>query len=312
MSDYAATTNDENYMSAWDYRTLFLSNGTRFEQFHCPFCDIRLCANLIYSEGEISKSPYFSAKWEEHKYDCNGEPIYIQKEEKKSPKAHYNLREISYPEALVVRPPPRRSLQNEPKVTTSKISPADITARRKEAGKLGRPIPKTYLLQPIIEVYNGTWTDGYELAKSKKWDDEKRISWTKEALCNKSLRLEDITNYDDAFRTPAYLSSRAARIYHGSGFVTATQNGFSISSKKEAKINGIHVPFFVVFDNGLVNDSSPKSHLAILSRLREFVGNGAEVRWYAYALPSQADDLCELRVVNPDFVYFKRAFQKRN
>jgi hypothetical protein len=311
MSDYAITEVGGQPMTAWDYRSLYLRDGIRFDNFACPFCHIRLCANLIYKEEEGSKSPYFSAKWDEHIGGCNGEPFFTEKAKNQPSKAHYELREMYFPEALTDRPPPRITRQNEAQLIIPDISPVDIMERRRKSGLLGRAIPKTYLLQPIVEVYNGVWKDGFDQAKSHKWGDIKRISWTNDVLCEMPIRLADQTNYRDAFRTPAFLDKKYPRIYRGDGLVTFTQSGFIISSKAGAKINDVKTPFCVEIDGALANEASPKYHIAIFSDLNNHAENGTEVRWYAYGMPCIIDNLCKLRVLNLDYLYFKKAFQKQ-
>lgn len=312
MSDYAITEIDGQPMSAWDYRSLYLRDGVRFDNFSCPFCHIRLCANLIYTAGEISKSPYFSAKWDEHIGGCNGEPIFSENANKQPPKAHYDLREMHFPEALTDRPPPRITRPDAPKSIIPTLTPIDVMERRRKSGLLGRAIPKTYLLQSIVEVYNSVWKEGFNQAKSNKWDDAERIRWTKDTLCKMPLRLVDQTNYIAAFRTPVFLDEKSFRIYHGDGLVTVSQSGFIISSEKGAKINNLQIPFCVEINNALVNEASPKSHVAIFSTLKGFAENGMGVRWYAYGKPCITDNLCELSVVNLDYLYVKKTFQKRN
>ena len=85
----------------------FLSDGEKHNAFYCPFCDIKLAACLIYTEGELSKSPHFSARWEDHRFGCDGEPVAVDDPEHKLPKAHYKPRLMHLPEELTNRPPAR-------------------------------------------------------------------------------------------------------------------------------------------------------------------------------------------------------------
>jgi hypothetical protein len=312
MSNWGSIEKGGDAISAWEYRSIFLKYGTQYDRFYCPFCDIRLAAYLISTEGEISKSPHFSARWGDHLYGCNGEPIVVGEPERKRPEAHYIPREMHYPEAFNDRPPPRKQL-----LSTGVSKPLgvptsfEVSTRRKKAGSLGRPVPSTYLLQPIVETYNSVYKEGFERAKEKKWSDDIRWCWVKDALLGMRLRLEDVTNYEDAFRTPSYINSYHPRIYHSAGYVTLVQGNYFIKSKLNGKKDGVPFPFLVMIRSGLVSKASPRSHTKLLSTLNNFVDTKEELRWYAYGIPKITPQAFVIDIENLDYFYLKKAYLKK-
>lgn len=309
MSNWGAVEKGGEPISAWEFRAIFLKYGTTYEEFFCPFCDIPLCAYLIYFEGETSKSPHFSARWGDHIHDCDGEPAIVDAPKRKPPKAHYKLREMHFPEAFTDRPPPRKQ---RPAGLSKPLPPPtsiEVSTRRKKASSLGRPIPKTYLLQPIVEAYNSVLRDGFELAKEEKWSEDQRRRWMKDTLSGMTLRLDDATNYEDAFRTPTYINGNHPRIYHGTGTITFKHGSYVIESKLKGKCGNIQLPFRVVVRLGIANEASPRAHTALMSVLESFAARTQEVRWYIYGMPINLTDLFVINVENLDYLYIKKAFQ---
>jgi hypothetical protein len=311
MSNWGAVEKGGDAISAWEYRSIFLKFGTKYDEFYCPFCDIRLAAYLIYTEGEVSKSPHFSARWEDHIYNCNGDPIVVDAPERKKPEAHYIPREMHFPEAFTNRPPPRKQRpigEGKPLAPPSSI---EVSARRKKAGSLGRPVPSTYLLQPIVETYNSVYKDGFERAKEKKWSDDIRWRWTKNTLSGMRLRLDDATNYEDAFRTPSYINSNYPRIYHNTGTVLLVKGSYCIKSKLNGKKEDTPFPFLALIGSGVVSKTSHRSHTKLLSILDDFVATEEEMRWYAYGLPRITPQAFVINIENLDFLYIKKSYSKK-
>lgn len=311
MSNWASVEIGGEGRDAWEYRAIFLKYGIKYENFYCPYCDIRLCARLVYSDGELSKSPHFSARWEDHINGCNGEPLEVNVNEKKPTEAHYKPREMHFPEAFIDRPPPRvevKSLGNNNAIPPSSL---EVHERRKKAASLGRPIPKTYLLQPIVEAYNSVWKEGYERAKIEHWTDAVRIRWTKSALAEMPLRLEDVTNYESGFCSPLYRKSFHPRIYQGVGSVRIHDELFIIDNKFSKNITSAQHPFRIVVERDVVNESSPKSHIEMLNILSRYSETSEEVRWYAYGLPVCFDAYSELLINNIDYLYLKKSYLKK-
>lgn len=310
MSYYAVAEDDTLDLTAWEYRDLYLSDGIIYERFSCPYCGIRLCAILIYTDGEISRSPNFSAKWNPHINDCDGEPIFSKIEEKKLPKRNYDLREMRFPEALIPRPLLRKRQQQQQNLSTTP-SPIEIKERRIKAGILGRPTPSTYMLQSIVEVYNGVISEAYSKAKNENWEVKKRNDWINGALSEKPLRLEDTTNYRKAFCSMPYVYQYHRRIYNIKGFVTRGDCCFIITANKGAIINSEEFKFCIILNDILLNESSPKSHISLFSRLLSFSEKTFEVNVYAYGMPLNTANTYELRVDNLDHLYIKNLFVKK-
>lgn len=310
MSGWGATEKGGEAISAWEFRTRYLAYGEKHDEFFCPFCDIRLAACLIYTDGELSKSPHFSAKWGGHLFGCDGEPLEVEGHERKPPKAHYIPRGMQVPEALIDRPPPRII---HPKTPGQKIAPPtsiEVSTRRKNASSLGEAVPKTHLLQPIVEAFNITLKEMYGTAKEKNWDNDKRNDAIKKALIALPLRLEDRTNYEDAFRRPTFLNWEHPRIYYASGFIEARENGFFvILSKTDGKVKREPMTFKVVISDS-VDSKSPKSHFAILTKLQDFAKEGSTFRWYAYGKPVMQGRALIVTIDNLDHIYLKNEYNK--
>jgi len=309
MSGWGAAERGDEPISAWEFRTRYLADGERHDEFYCPFCDIRLSPVLIYKDGELSKSPHFSAKWGEHLNGCDGEPAVINAPEQAPAKAHYKPREMQVPEAFTKRPTPRISQHNLSKQVIPPPSLSDITARKKRASSIGNAIPKTYLLQPIVEACNIILKYIYEKAKSDKWTDGKRNVEIKRTLSAIPLKLEDQTNYSEAFHSSVYLNWTAPRIYHGTGFVDTHDSIFTISCSENAKVNGNYMPLNITIV-GNFTKSSPKSHVAIINKLKIYAENKDEFRWYVYGKPEIHSDIVVINVCNPDYLFFKDYFKR--
>ena len=238
MSDYAITEYDDQPMSAWEFRYLYLREGVEYENFYCPYCEIKLCAYLIYIDGEGVRSPYFAARWGVHEFGCDGNAIYTDTPVKKVAKAYYDKSELEFPEALIARPPRRKINKKVIKSQSLNLTNVEVFERRKKVGLLGRPVPRTYLLQPIVEMYNSVWADGHKKVTKKIWNASNRVSMTTNILSGMPILLEDKTEYNDAFKSPLFLDKYRSRIYHSNGFVHVFPDGFIITSEKSARVEG--------------------------------------------------------------------------
>lgn len=310
MSNWAAIEKGAEAISAWEFRGLYLKDGTKYEEFFCPFCDIKLAAVLVYAEGELSKSPHFSAKWGDHVNECNGEPLLVATPTPKRPEAHYIPREMHFPEAFSDRPPPRKQRPAGAEKGIVPPTSLETSTRRRNAGSLGRPIPRTYLLQPIVEAYNSVWKDSFDRAKKENWTEDFRLQWAKNYRAAMPLRLDDSTNYGDAFRTPSYVHGSQPRIYHGNGKVRAMGRQYLIEGTANSKKLTAPLHCSVAIESNGVPDLSPKWHRALLSKLEHLVGSNEEVRWYAYGRPAVSGNSFLLTIENLDYLYVKSAFSK--
>lgn len=75
MSEVASLVPFGGFHSAWFYRDLFLRDETKYDEFLCPFCGIKVFAVLIYkpAEEELARSPHFRES-EPHRHGCDGNP----------------------------------------------------------------------------------------------------------------------------------------------------------------------------------------------------------------------------------------------
>ncbi len=313
MSGWGATERGGVAISAWEYRELYLEYGERHSEFFCPFCDIPLVAMLIYSDEELSRSPHFAARDSKHLFDCEGEPLDVEQPDRKLPRAHYKPRRMGIPEALSDRPPQREYRASADPATLNVPSPsiADVTARRRQASSLGKPIPKTYLLRSIVEARDIEIKEIYKQAGKGNWDQAKIKAEMKKVLGSMPLRLEDTTTYDDGFRGPTFLNWKFKRIYHGKGLVVSSVNGLAIESQTDGKLRGEALPFRIQIDQTVIGSGSPQSHLALLEKLGSFEETGTEIRWYAYGLPGVQAGSLVVPIQNFDHLYIKKAFEAK-
>ncbi|MBU2794724.1 MULTISPECIES: hypothetical protein [Acidithiobacillus] len=306
MSDYASTEPGGEPLSAWDYRSLFLRDETAFDKFYCPYCDIRLSGVLIYETGELSKSPHFSARFGAHRYGCDGTPDSVPSHVNEPTKRHYVKSVMHAPEVLITRPAPRAS--NTARNSSSEPpTPDEVRRRRREAGVAGLARPRTYLLQPLVEVRNAVLAEGYELFGRDHLHEVKRNEWFKKNLKQMPLTLDDDTNYDDAFRTPRYINWNNDRIYHGKGVVTGLDGCYKITSEIAAKVpNLADIQFFVKINTSvLLNQNSPRSHHALCQRLNDLCQPDKTIKWYAYGRPAIGGRGCDVIVDSLDYIYIK-------
>jgi hypothetical protein len=308
MSGWGAIDPGGEAIHAWEFRALYLATGERHSAFSCPFCGIRLAPYLIYEDGELSKSPHFSARWEGHIGDCNGEAIYVDEAERKPVRAHYLPRGMRFPEALVDRPPHRVQVPRPVAAPVQPPSPAEILARRNKAGSLGKPVPSTCVLQAIVEAFNAALAEIYKQADKSNWNDDKRKAEIRNALSSMPLRLQDRTNYADGIRSPSFPSSRCPRIYRGMGVVFRVADGLTINSAKDGKWNGAAMPFQVWIDPNALDGASPQSQRKLYATLEAFAAEGCELRWYAFGLPEFRSDRVVLPIRSLDHLYIKKAF----
>lgn len=306
MSDYAIALNDDQYRTAWEYHLLFIDEEIIFEEFYCPFCHIKLCANLIYTLEDASKSPYFSARWGNHIGDCNGEPLFTAKVKQKKANKHFALQDLNYPQALITRPPLRLTTSIGFIPTTTLRSEDSIKAHREKAGLLGVAIPKSYILRALVQMYNAVIKEVYKKAKTDSWDPKLRASEITKALSAMPVQLEDKTNYQNAFRSPLFIN-RYPRIYNSTGTVSSTPGLIRISSNVKTKVDNIEVDFYVIIAKSILHSTSPKSHSKLFSKLEEHAASGAEVRWYAYGMPLPNRGAYLLDVDNLDYLYLKES-----
>ncbi len=73
MSDLAIINVNSEAKSAWDYRSLFLGYGTKYDKFYCSYCSIELIPKVIYKDEDekAAKSPHFATrKYDDHNEGC--------------------------------------------------------------------------------------------------------------------------------------------------------------------------------------------------------------------------------------------------
>lgn len=305
MSGWAVTEIGEEQKSAWDFRTLFLSDNIIFDDFYCPFCYIPLFPKLIYKKEELSKNPHFSIyHGKPHLFNCDGEPIIIEEKEKKVIKAHYIPTQMEFPQALIARPSPRvrkpSSLPSNP--TPPKSSEEDVEKRRKKGGILGESVPRTYLLQSIVEARNIILVKLYEIAKTEKWEEKKKNEEFKKTLSNLPLSLGEDTNYDDAFRSPKVVNWNSSRIYYSNGYV-------ELINHKTFMVSSSATNFSIIVDFSNVTEESPRMHNMMIAQLSDYARKKEAIKFFAYGKAINSDGI-KVVIKNMDHFYFKKGFIK--
>lgn len=224
---------------------------------------------------------------------------------------HYKPRRMGIPEALSGRPPQREYRTGGSTKTQNTPPPSNIevTARRRHASSLGRPIPKTYLLRSIVEARDIEAKEIYKQAGKGNWNQDKIRAEMKKVLSSMPLRLEDQTSYDDGFRGPTFMHWTFKRIYNGKGIVFRSADGLVIKSQVDGKLKGETLPFRIEIDQTAIGYGSPRSHLALLAKLESFEAAGTEVRWYAYSMPSVQANSLVVPIQNFDHLYIKKAYK---
>ena len=269
MSSLAATEIGGEARTAWEYHSEYLLYGTEYSVFYCPFCDVRLAAGAVYVEEGASKiSPYFSARWEQHQNGCDGEAIIENSSHDSRPPKNHRIARIGIaPEMLVDRPPPRAPRPIKLPELVNPPSEQETNERRKRAGSLGVSIPRTYLLQPLVEAKNIILSEVYKSAKENKWSQEKIKIEIENALSKINLQLADKTNYAEAFKPLSYVHYTLPRIYHATCKVDFTDGKFILINHFIRKKTNTACTFEVVINANSITEASPRSHKAILRLL---------------------------------------------
>ena len=316
MSSMASTYPGGPGFSAWHYRDTFLREGHCPDLFYCPYCEVRICAVLIDTLDELPRSPGFKTvqNWGNHLQGCDGDPKSSNKPPKPPSNIHKELAKLAEdaPIELIERPVHRKS-QHTTTSSTHKPSPEEIEQRRLRSGLKGESKPKTYLLQSLVERWLTTKHVAYTLANENDWDAKTRNEHIKQTLESMPIKLSDQTNFNQAFRKPAYYWYSQSRIYHESGLIIQNSEGFTITVQFNKKhvdkatdlISYSEQQMVVNIPLSLFTDDSPQSHKKLLKNLTAAATNLKKHYWYAYGLPVQNKGDLSLLVQNLDHFYIR-------
>lgn len=309
MSSEAVTEIGGEKHSAWTYRSMYLSDRIVHNNFYCPYCEVHLIGKNIHVDGEIIKSPHFAAHPNTpHIGECDGEAIDTESSNLRRGRNTSTSREMKYPEELTYRPERKISKAGFASATVIRapLTFEEVKRRRTLSGRQGRAKPSAYLLQPFVEAYNLVLQEGYEKFKGKE-NAAKKSEWIKTTLASMALKLDDDTNYQKAFKTPAYPDSRR-RIYIAVGKVFLNDGVFTIQGESYAPHVKKYIPFVVYVGMNLLKQGAPKCHDEHVKSLKKFVDTQNEIKFYCYGLCKQSNsDLgeSELELSSLDYLYIK-------
>jgi hypothetical protein len=121
-----------------------------------------------------------------------------------------------------------------------------------------------------------------------------------------NLKLDDETNYQKAFKSPAYPDSRR-RIYNAIGKVFVTEGVFTIQGESYAAHLKKNMPFTVCVGMDLLKKGAPKSHDENINLLGRYAGTQNEIKFYCYGLCKKLDSGdAEIYLSNLDYLYIKQ------
>ncbi|MDA0576175.1 hypothetical protein [Burkholderia gladioli] len=301
MSEVATLVHFGEFHSAWFYRDLYLRNGTKYDEFWCPFCGIKVFAILIYkpADAELARSPHFREQ-EPHRHDCDGNPAKGGKASVAAgPVRKIEKQLFTLPTRLIeyVEPPEQVRRANRPEHPTEP-SPDEVKRRRLEAGEIHhRARFSVSLVQSLAEAHLGTIRQSYQLKDKGKWSDKQRSDWLK-AVLRTEIDLRGATmRYDQAFHDLFFPVRSTPRVYHGEGTVSATDEGYRIDASRRGRVDDQDKhgrPFHVRVraDRELASQRGARREL--IAQLQRAEEKGFPVKWYGYGQPETVGDGFEL------------------
>ena len=317
MSDLAITNVNSEAKSAWDYRSLFLGYGTKYDKFYCPYCGVELIPKVIYKDEDekAAKSPHFATKKNhDHDEDCIESSGSNKKETSSIQKARINGKIMTFPELLLDKPEKNESDANgrqtsEPEVRRLIKSKSDRFKTR------GSVMSRVYNLEGIVRAKNMVYYSGRKSQKEKGWNDNEFYKWFNDKTNHMPLRLfskETAMTYHSAFihisffyKNPDLISAKTKKIYWGSGIAHKGADFYRI--KSNLKTGAEKKNFFIAIVNFNLHNQTKYAEqmfkvLEISSR------NGDEIQWYAVGLPENREDdiYLNLRNINHLFVKYKQ------
>lgn len=301
MSSLAVTYFGDDPRTVWDFRTEFLSDGIKHNEHFCPFCGIRLTPVLVYSnDEELSKTPNFSARHGAHLQGCDGEvkhPSHVRVKNEEA-KNHYLKNVMTYPQMLTERKSPTGSVERKKLVSKiGEITEGTIQSARRDAYNLGVAIPRTYLLQPIVEARSIALHEVYKkypfVDNESKVVKDNRSTFRKSLLSSMPINIGGFdTTYFNAFIFLNNYFVNYPRIYfnQSSGFTVTVNEGQLLVCFANVKIS-------IVFDEHL------DSHRKAVDKIVKLNGLNELIYWFAYGVAKKSNDVVNLVVNSIDYLY---------
>ncbi len=314
MSDIAITDLNSEAKSAWDYRSLFLGYGTRYDKFFCPYCGVELIPKVIYRDEDekAAKSPHFATrKYHDHDEDCIEKSGSNKKELNSTQKIRISGKAMTFPELLIDKPEKNESYADGRRIAESEVriliksNPGRLKTR-------GPVIPRVYNLEGIVRAKNIVYHSGRKLQKEKNWNDSEFYKWFDDKTNTMPLRLfskETQMTYRSAFihvsffpKNPDLINTKSKKIYWGTGITHKGADFYKI--KSNLKDGAEKRDFFAVIVNFTLN-SQTKYAEQMFKILEISSRNGDEIQWYAVCLPEKKEDGIYLNLQNINHLFAK-------
>ncbi|MBU2788412.1 hypothetical protein HFQ13_09405 [Acidithiobacillus sp. VAN18-1] len=311
MSEWAKVDAYPEERTAYEYRELYLDDGTEFGEFFCPYCGVPLIPVNIFTSGEMALSPHFRInKGTPHRFDCNGSPIESVTGEKRQRTHPVEKSTFYLPEKLVPR---RKSVVTRVGRESHNEVPdnAEIDRRRRDAGRrLGPAIYQTSLVRSIAMAFLGVFKESYKQQKQHKWSEDCRKQWVANILQNSPLTLygRGPLTYKTALRNTRFPPEPDPFIFHGWASANCIhehdQRTYCLSPKiKVEDRGGNHIPveIIITIPDEISLTESQKNTVRMLDKA---ANENSEIRWFCYGqLILCEDKVYRMRVYDIDHIY---------
>lgn len=314
-----AKSDDGEVKTASEFRDEYMISGVKYEDFRCPFCNVRLVAKAIYMDKVQIRSPHFGLfQHQLHAEGCDGYPIKGNKSLKVVSKRHtvtIGSEVFEFPEKLTNR---KISTNNShSNVLDNKLSSAtasSIIQKRKAVGLKGESHKYTSsLLQSFVKSRDRVLIALYEASKEKGMSQESQNNFISQTLREIPLELGSYRlNYNTGFQITSFFTG-FSRIWLGEGKVQIDDKQIRIISSKPMQIGKSKtepkVEFQVVVPLCLFAISNLKYHLSIKDDLYA----SKVIKWYCYGTAKHdiQQNLVTLTLSNLDHIYLKKVGKNR-
>jgi hypothetical protein len=239
---YIALNEYDQEVTSFQCLDEFRREGTEYQRFRCPFCEVDYIAKGIYNGSKIGKAPHFSlGKGGKHVGNCDGDVLMVApavdsvKLTRKVVK-----REFEVPEVLVAKPSKRAVTLGPKGGPALPPSEEEIKRRRRRAAeKYGVARFSSSLLASFIEAKAHLVTEGFKQAEEQGLEGADKGAFVSTFSSSYPLQLfEQKLTYASAFWRANYPRiGRSERIFQAvKGVVEISSNGFTITSTPAATI----------------------------------------------------------------------------
>ena len=330
MSSEASVKIKGEKHSAWYYRELYLDEDIIYDEFFCPYCDVRLIAKNIYRDRneELIKQPYFASfPGKGHALGCEFEALEKVDQEETGgvlTGSRTNKPSADDPEIFAVRTESywqnraesdaRRKMQQtiSNEALRSVVHKGESSDRYIDGAR--NSASRVYSMRSFAECYALFYKKAFKLRDENKWSKEQFNEYVKKELSAKNLVFskDNATNYYYGFKSlykEEFLDFKRERIYHGKGYIEKSGSLYQVNSNKRILLkNGSTVPFYVLIE--IVNvEHMPRSHRDIVDFMESAAKdrkNYYDIKWFARGIPAVKGSSIVLYLKNLDFLFLKK------